>query len=137
MTETERLEPCPNPWCEADEREGDFRPQVQYSNFALVYVACTSCGMAGPTRQHEAEAIAAWNRRPSTPAAGEVGEMAAALKYLAEWLQGAVGHVTAEYGEVTGRHFQMMTMCPHPVELAAKMAVLSPAADAMLRERNQ
>lgn len=57
-TEMVTLAPCPNPWCEADEREGDFRPQVQYSNFALVYVACTSCGMAGPTRQHEAEAIA-------------------------------------------------------------------------------
>lgn len=59
----QELEACPNPWCEANEREGDFRPQVQYSNFGLVYVACTSCNMAGPTRQHEAEAIAAWNTR--------------------------------------------------------------------------
>lgn len=57
------LLPCPNPWCEAGEREGDFRPHIHYSNFGLVYVACTSCRMAGPTRNHEAEAIAAWNTR--------------------------------------------------------------------------
>lgn len=61
------LKPCPNPWCEASERSGDYRPQVQYSNFGLVYVACTSCNMAGPTRQHEIDAIAAWNTRKCCP----------------------------------------------------------------------
>ena len=70
--QTIAMEPCPNPWCEADEREGDFRPQVQYSNFGMVYVACTSCNMAGPTRQHETEAIAAWNTRTPAPAPASV-----------------------------------------------------------------
>jgi len=67
------LLPCPNPWCEADERDGDFKPQVQYSNFGMVYVACTSCTMAGPTRQHEVDAITAWNTRPTPTPSDQAG----------------------------------------------------------------
>ena len=43
------------------------------------------------------------------------------LQYLAVWLDGAVGRITADYGEVTGKHFQAMTMCPEPVKLAEAM----------------
>jgi hypothetical protein len=68
MTMQDELKACPNPWCEALERDGDYRPQVQYSNFGLCYVACTSCTMHGPTCQHEIEAITAWNTRASDPA---------------------------------------------------------------------
>lgn len=87
---TEELKACPNPWCEAGEREGDFRPQVQYSNFGMAFVACTSCTMAGPTRQHEYEAIAAWNTRTPNPV---VAELVAALEtavrhveHMAAWI---------------------------------------------------
>lgn len=77
MIEPVELKPCPNPWCEAGERDGDFRPKIHYSNFGLVYVACTSCNMGGPTRQHEAEAIAAWNRRALPEPAADLVEVAA------------------------------------------------------------
>lgn len=78
------LKPCPNPWCEAAERDGDFSPQIHYSNFELVFVACTSCGMAGPTRQHEAEAITAWNQRAST--GDDTGALREALKSARGWV---------------------------------------------------
>lgn len=72
---SDELKPCPNPWCEALERDGDYSPQIQYSNFAMVYVACTSCSMAGPTRQHEHEAIAAWNTRTDTAKDARIAEL--------------------------------------------------------------
>ena len=93
------LEPCPNPWCEADEREGDFRPQVQYSNFGMVYVACTSCNMAGPTRQHETEAIAAWNTRTPAPAPATVGgDVVERLAYGYELMHQAICHMAGTSG---------------------------------------
>jgi len=74
---SEELKACPNPWCEALERDGDYRPQVQYSNFGLCYVACSSCTMHGPTCQHEFEAIAAWNTRADPALAAAQAEVAA------------------------------------------------------------
>lgn len=68
---TDTLKPCPNPWCEAGDRTelfpGEYAPRVTYSNFGLCFIACTSCRMEGPSRDHEAEAIAAWNTRPTDP----------------------------------------------------------------------
>ncbi len=55
-----------------------------------------------------------------------------ALQYLATWFDGAVGRLTPDYGEVTGKHFQAMTMCPDPEKLAKAMASL-PAIIAALR----
>jgi molybdenum cofactor biosynthesis enzyme MoaA len=55
-----------------------------------------------------------------------------ALQYLATWFDGAVGRLTPDYGEVTGKHFQAMTMCPDPEKLAKAMASL-PAIIATLR----
>lgn len=71
VIEAMALQPCPNPWCEWQERMdaepgADYRPQVTYSNFGMCYVACTCCSMAGPTKQHEIDAIAAWNTRAAT-----------------------------------------------------------------------
>jgi hypothetical protein len=57
------LLPCPNPWCEAAEREGDFSPQLYRRNFGNWYVCCTSCPQNGPICSTEAQAIAAWNTR--------------------------------------------------------------------------
>ena len=86
---SEELKACPNPWCEALERDGDYRPQVQYSNFGLCYVACSSCTMHGPTCQHEFEAIAAWNTRadPALAAAqAEVARLRALVKQATDGL---------------------------------------------------
>lgn len=63
--------------------------------------------------------------------AEELIALADALDFAAEWLGDAMGTMTADYGELTGRHFQMMTMCPQPVELAAKLHALKPAAAAL------
>ncbi len=57
------LLPCPNPWCEGPEREGDFSPVVGRRQFGNWSVGCSSCPMDGPIRRTEAEAITAWNTR--------------------------------------------------------------------------
>jgi len=62
------LKPGPNPWCEAAERDGDFSPLAHRVQFGNWLVSCSSCCMRGPTKATEAEAIAAWNQRPTPPA---------------------------------------------------------------------
>lgn len=72
-----------------------------------------------------------------------------AAQFLAANLKNATGNVTADYGEVTGEAFQMMTMCSAPERLADAINRLpdiaaalakpteqatSPAPDAVLRE---
>lgn len=64
------LKPCPNPWCEAEQRDGDYGPQVRDCGFGNFMVACTSCSMHGPVRQRQDYAVLAWNTRapiPSSP----------------------------------------------------------------------
>ena len=61
----QELKPCPNPWCEGAEREGDFSPKAQQRQFGNWQVQCTSCPMDGPIASTEAEAITAWNNRQS------------------------------------------------------------------------
>lgn len=58
------LKPCPNPWCDAADRDGDYSPTVINSNFGTHYVSCTSCSMRGPYERNHVNAIAAWNERP-------------------------------------------------------------------------
>lgn len=48
----------------------------------------------------------------------------AQLKYLIEHLAEAEGSRDADCGYVTGKHFQMMTMCPDPDGLAAAINTL-------------
>ena len=95
------LEPCPNPWCVLSD---NLPPALCWHAPLAVAVECGSCGMQGPsfspvvmsddgeqigTRDAEAEAIAAWNTRPSPPAepcalAGELRDAAVGrLKDLA------------------------------------------------------
>lgn len=73
MTHTPTLKPCPNPWCEADEREGDFSPEVRPTSFGNWQVCCTSCQQKGPVTTNEPHAITAWNTR--TVEAGGVQEL--------------------------------------------------------------
>lgn len=73
MTHTPTLKPCPNPWCEADEREGDFSPVVRHTSFGNWQVCCTSCQQKGPVTTNEPHAITAWNTR--TVEAGGVQEL--------------------------------------------------------------
>ena len=83
------LRPCPAPWCEATEREGDFTPQVINSNFGTHYVACTSCSLHGPYRRNRVSAIEAWNTRPNDQAKDE--EIARLREALEPFVSGA-GH---------------------------------------------
>lgn len=72
-----KLKPCPNPWCV---RGGTLGPALCWQGPKEAFVECGSCGLRGPmfspivlnddgeqvgTRDAEAEAIAAWNQRPS------------------------------------------------------------------------
>lgn len=102
MTHTPTLKPCPNPWCEADEREGDFSPVVRPTSFGNWQVCCTSCQQKGPVTTNEPHAITAWNTR--TVEAGGVQELVEAAREARECLRlGAVVPLrdTANYDEVS------------------------------------
>lgn len=75
MTSTDTLLPCPVPWCGSDVLE------VVRSPWSRGYcITCKSCGVQSPSRETEAEATAAWNRRtPPTPATDEREAVARAL----------------------------------------------------------
>lgn len=63
MVEQGELLPCPNPWCEAKERVGDFSPAVRLHHLGNYRVVCTSCMTEGPLLRTKADAITAWNTR--------------------------------------------------------------------------
>lgn len=65
---TDTLKPCPNPWCSALERDGDYAPKVIRNSIHTRHIACSSCGMEGPKRSTERQAITAWNTRATAPA---------------------------------------------------------------------
>ena len=71
MTE---LKPCPKPWCEAKARGADFSPNVYSAGLGNLCVSCPSCRLKGPLRSTEAEAILAWNTRPTDAAAEALAE---------------------------------------------------------------
>lgn len=58
---------CPNPWCEAAKREGDYSPAIRLHHFGNYRVVCTSCMMEGPLRPTKEEAAGAWNTRSQVP----------------------------------------------------------------------
>jgi hypothetical protein len=73
-------------------------------------VACQYCKCSGPLCDTEAEAIAAWNRRPQPSASGASdleGRLRPALVLLPIECRD-----TANYAEATGPQFQAMTMRP-------------------------
>lgn len=87
MTTIAELMPCPNPWCEALEREGDYSPAVRLHHHGNYRVVCTSCIFEGPCRATPAEAVAAWNTRPPAKGHGPVTIEAAALREVGEALR--------------------------------------------------
>jgi hypothetical protein len=65
VAETE-LKPCPNPWCAATMKPllvTEVDPEGQ--NIGLKVMCFYDCNLSGPVRPTEAEAVAAWNQRPS------------------------------------------------------------------------
>lgn len=54
------LKACPNPWCKEN------APLVKVDRVrGEHYGVCGSCGLYGPYRRTEVDAIAAWNTRPA------------------------------------------------------------------------
>lgn len=88
---TQALLPCPNPWCEGPEREGDFSPVPFRRQFGTWLVGCTSCSMDGPIASTEAEAIAAWNTRHREASQAELVEALRGLLNFAENTEGELG----------------------------------------------
>ena len=70
---TPELLPCPSPWC-------NHRAYVASTDDDAFYGKafqgrCTQCGMGGPVKRTESEAIAAWNHRHQSRA-GEHPDLA-------------------------------------------------------------
>ena len=90
-TDRDELEPCP--FCGSDTcqtREVRWNPVM--TKWAVSCVR--GCGTDGPAHDTEAEAIAAWNRRP-TPQAGD--ELAREnVEYGIAWLRGNLGSAEPE-----------------------------------------
>lgn len=77
--------PCPNPWCSShgDDAVPEREDVWQHPALSPLYrVQCPYCPVKGPTADNEAEAITAWNTRPTPDtrpaAAGSVREAAVA-----------------------------------------------------------
>lgn len=66
------LKACPNPWCSTARDRTAPGPHVKYYSSSCHYrVRCSVCPQIGPAGDTEAEAIAAWNHRPTpTPPQG-------------------------------------------------------------------
>lgn len=84
--EAEQLKPCP--FCEGKARLGHVS--------RLRQGICTECEAAGPLGVNEAEAIAAWNHRPTLTADDDVLEVVNALD--------DVQQAEAEYRLMHDRH---------------------------------
>lgn len=62
---TDKLMPCPNPWCESEVAPFTRKGQMTREAPVQVQVEC-GCGIYGPACDTEAEALAAWNTRPTS-----------------------------------------------------------------------
>lgn len=98
---TVELKACPNPWCEAAERDGDYSPAVRLHHFGNYRVVCTSCMTEGPLRSTKDEAIAAWNERTAPAVPQDVAGMICAL--IDEWSASSAGQVPYSNREVCER----------------------------------
>lgn len=115
------LKPCPNPWCGSTEIETD-------DVGLYAYAECKHCGLVGPDRITEADAIAAWNERPTPSDRAMVLEEAArAVIDNASWSyrsRGKERYIEDESGE-------RMVLVPHEdwyrLEAAIRQRSSSPA----------
>lgn len=97
--------PCPNPWCSShgDDAVPEREDVWQHPALSPLYrVQCPYCPVKGPTADNEAEAITAWNTRPTPDtrpaAAGSVRE---ALAWYGE--QARLARLIHSEGDA-GRH---------------------------------
>lgn len=76
----DELKPCPVPWCERVNKPEVYNPAPEGC-----CVVCPDCGLETHAFATEAEAIAAWNRRPTPePALGLVDRVAGAIRDATE-----------------------------------------------------
>lgn len=99
---TEELKPCPVPWCSNEGAETVWQPFARASR-----VVCQSCRCHGPLGKTEADAIAAWNARASSP---ELTQLVKAARELADFVQQDVGMEPLAGSSVPGEHALGVTL---------------------------
>lgn len=73
------LKPCH--WCEDDDAEV-INVLAGPRKYSAKAVQCRTCGASGPVKDDEAEAITAWNTRPTPVGVSELAEMERLKKQL-------------------------------------------------------
>lgn len=89
---TEKLLPCPNPWCR------DNTPKLSQRGGHLYYVLCTGCGIKCEYEHTEDSAVTAWNTRTPDPSVAVLRE---ALEKITKPLVGVpIGDPWAFYADL-------------------------------------
>jgi hypothetical protein len=104
---TDELKPCPNPWCEALEREGDFSPVAHRIPHGNWQVSCTSCDQKGPIRSYEDHAITAWNTRATDTQVSKHSELADRIEALKS--KDIEGHLSDAIQDFLRQQFGIVT----------------------------
>ena len=126
MTSTDTLLPCPVPWCGSDVLE------VVRSPWSRGYcITCQSCGVQSPSRETEAEATAAWNRRTTPTPATDAREAVAQALYDHESPNSALAweHKPAHFQENVRRFADAALLALTPFIAASIRTPPTPAAE--------
>lgn len=107
--ETERLMPCPNPWCDSHDIEagGPRAPEDVWSIADTITerfrVQCAYCYMKGPGANDEAEAITAWNTRTPSPLPPDLEKDVPVIDDFREGVTDEMRHQVARWGTAHDR----------------------------------
>ena len=128
-TMVEELLPCPSPWC-------DHRAYVASTDDDAFYGKafqgrCTQCGLGGPVKRTEAEAIAAWNTRHQSGRTGAGEALREALaKIMPITFDNGPDYMSLYFGDGSGAHStHAMTMHPqdwYDLQTAYEAALAQP-----------
>lgn len=119
------LEACPNPWCRPNSTRNVCRDDFVRADVWGYRVKC-SCGLRGPTKETEAEARAAWNKRTDHAGIAAAAKVARdeAANLEARWREESPGPVATS---LSGSRLTA-------VHIAEKIEALSPIAAAKVDE---
>ena len=83
---SEELRPCPVPWCKSNTHPEQGNNRLPYRvRGGGWHVVCPFCGMKGPKKSNESEAIAAWNQRASDDELTRLRAENAKMRKRLEW----------------------------------------------------